>query len=728
MSTSVSTGFIMKFLLSSVLLFAFLIYTSLAQAKFRPPPVQKKSDTLKSEQLRQPISHNSANESRSTDTSKNILPVSEGSDSIELPIPDSIIIPLIDFNNQPVQDVLKMLSAQYGINMFVDPALKAKITLRFTNISLRKAIKFIIQENGYVFNVKNGIIQVTEPLPPPSPKEPEQVLKVTNNLLTVDLRKADLDSVIRWIVERAGRNIIPEKGLNVPLTAVFSNMEIDKGLKVLFETNGLELSRKEGTMYLIPAGGGFNQQAAEKSSRVKHFITVKDSLISFNVNNASIGDIIREIATQANLQVYMYNEISGSITARVEKVTIDDALENLLRNTTSTYWLSRNIYFFADKSAYEKKVIDLIPINYLQVDDIISMLPATITSKATIKKVKEYNAMLVEATTSDVIEQVKQFTKLIDKPIAQILIEAWVVEVKIDKLRKYGLKLFSKTDGSASAAKEYYPTFSGEYDRGAIVHFLKKFLNVSSNVTSAIPENFSAMVDVLENEGISNLISRPQIATLNGHAATITFGTTQFFTLEKEVVVPGNNGNVVQKVQERERIDVNMTLSVTPWVSSNNEVTMEISPTFDVPGNSPGFNLPPPINRRSLNSKVRVKNGEMIILGGLIGQSENQYIDKVPFLGDIPLMEWIFSTRKIEKSKTQLMIYLIPHVYYGSEKSIDPTSIDLKKLEIKSDILKKKKKRRLFRRKKSTEKDSKVSNSQISLNSIGIVDIFRAYQ
>jgi len=143
---------------------------------------------------------------------------------------------------------------------------------------------------------------------------------------------------------------------------------------------------------------------------------------------------------------------------------------------------------------------------------------------------------------------------------------------------------------------------------------------------------------------------------------------------------------------------------------------MEISPTFDVPGNSPGFNLPPPINRRSLNSKVRVKNGEMIILGGLIGQSENQYIDKVPFLGDIPLMEWIFSTRKIEKSKTQLMIYLIPHVYYGSEKSIDPASIDLKKLEIKTDIPKKKKRRRLFRRKKSTEKNYKVPGSQISFN------------
>jgi type II secretory pathway component GspD/PulD (secretin) len=105
---------------------------------------------------------------------------------------------------------------------------------------------------------------------------------------------------------------------------------------------------------------------------------------------------------------------------------------------------------------------------------------------------------------------------------------------------------------------------------------------------------------------------------------------------------------------------------------------MEISPTFDVPGASPGPNTPPPVNRRSLNSTVRVKSGEMIVLGGLIGESESQTIDKVPFLGSIPILKWIFSTKKTEKSKTQLMIYLIPHVYYGSEKNVNPSSIDLK--------------------------------------------------
>lgn len=698
----------MKFAKLIVLIIFCTPCISHTQTRFNPPPIPKKTntpqvlDTIRSVSQQQPVPFTATkseplNPAAPTDL-PTARPIVTASDSLELPVPDSIIIPLVDFNNQPIQDVLKLLSAPYGINLFVDPSLKAKITLRFTDIPLQKAIRFIIRENGYVFNVTNGIVQVTEPPAPSPPMGPEQILKVNNTFLTVDLKDAELDSVIRWIGERTGRNIIPEKGLKTPVTAFFSNMEIDKGIKVLFGINGLELSQKDGVSYLIPAGGGFNQLSPEQSSRVKHFITVKDGKVSFNVNNASIGDIIKEIATQADIQVYMYIELAGTITARVESISIDEAFESLLRNTTSTYWLSRNVYFFADKSTYEKKVVDLLPINYLQVDDVISLLPATITSKATIQKVKEYNAILIEASTSDIIEQARAFVSLLDKPIAQILIEAWVVEIKVDKLRQYGLDLFSKDNNGTTTPTQFYPVFSQEYNRNEIVRFLTKYLNVASNITSAIPSNFTAILNVLENEGVSNLISRPQIATLNGHAANITFGTTQFYTLEKEVVVPGNNGNVVQKVQEREKIDINMTLSVTPWVSANKEVTMDITPTFDVAGNSPGFNLPPPINRRTLNSTVRVKNGEMIILGGLISQSENQYIDKVPFLGDIPLVKWIFSTRKIEKSKTQLMIYLIPHVYYGSEKKVDPASINSHKFDINTDSYNKKKRHKLFRR------------------------------
>jgi type II secretory pathway component GspD/PulD (secretin) len=148
--------------------------------------------------------------------------------------------------------------------------------------------------------------------------------------------------------------------------------------------------------------------------------------------------------------------------------------------------------------------------------------------------------------------------------------------------------------------------------------------------------------------------------------------------LEKETVVTSDNNAIPIKDQRLETINVDMTLTVTPWVSGNNEVTMDVSPNFDVPGASNDPKIPPPVNRRSLRSTVRVKDGEMIVLGGLISESESITLNKVPLLGDIPFLKWIFSSKKKEKGKTQMMIYLIPHVYYGSEQAVEPKNVEIK--------------------------------------------------
>ena len=684
---------------SLIILCIFIVSTITAQSKFHPPKMAPKPDSSSQAQSQQqaealdsepaspvPATPQSAADSTAaaTQAAKGAGPLPESSvDSVALPIPDSIVIPLVDFNNQPIQDVLRLLSAPYGVNMSVDANLKAKVTIRLNKIKLKEAIAFIVRENGYHIRVRNSIIEVYQPAPPPPPPAPKpkvviQKFDIKDNMLSVDLKSANLDSVIRWIALRAGQNIIPERGMKMDISAFFSNMPLEKGLKLLFETNGLELSMIDGLYHLIPSGGGFNESSIEKPSRVKYFVGVKDGKISFNVSNATVNDMIKEIARQANLQIYMYGDINGSITAKVDSITIEEAFESLLRNTASTFWLSRGIYFFADKTAYEKKLVDVIPVNYLQAEEIIPLLPQAVTTKATIKTIKEYNAIIIEASTSDIIDQARDFVTLLDKPIAQVLIEAWVVEVSIDKLRQYGLKVFTSPASQLNQNWSYYPTLSAQYNRDQVVGFMQKYLNVSSAVTSILPTNFSLELDALENEGITNLISKPQIATLNGHSATITIGTTQYYYLQKSTVVPGSNSNVVETSQNEQKVDINMTLSVTPWVTSNDEVTMDIAPSFDVPGASSNSSLPPVVNRRSLNSKVRVKSGEMIILGGLIKAEVDKTTDKVPFLGSIPILGWFFSTKSTEIKKTQLMIYLVPHVYYGSERSIDPTTVDFK--------------------------------------------------
>jgi len=112
------------------------IITANAQIKFKPPKIKKQADTTQVQQQKQSSPVNPAVvPSVKADSSVDALKLRTLStaDSISLPVPDSIKIPLIDFNNQSIQDVLKLLSAPYNINMAVDPGLKAKVTLRLTN-------------------------------------------------------------------------------------------------------------------------------------------------------------------------------------------------------------------------------------------------------------------------------------------------------------------------------------------------------------------------------------------------------------------------------------------------------------------------------------------------------------------------------------------------------------------------------------------------------------------
>jgi len=106
-------------------------------------------------------------------------------------------------------------------------------------------------------------------------------------------------------------------------------------------------------------------------------------------------------------------------------------------------------------------------------------------------------------------------------------------------------------------------------------------------------------------------------------------------------------------------------LEITPWVSSSGEVTTEIHPEFNTPVGNFNSEVPPTINSRVLDSTVRLKDGETIILGGLIQDTESVNYNKVPILGDIPLLGKLFRNRSIDNSKSELIIFITPYVFYG---------------------------------------------------------------
>jgi type IV pilus assembly protein PilQ len=106
-------------------------------------------------------------------------------------------------------------------------------------------------------------------------------------------------------------------------------------------------------------------------------------------------------------------------------------------------------------------------------------------------------------------------------------------------------------------------------------------------------------------------------------------------------------------------------------VSASGEVTVEIHPEFKTPVGIFSSEIPPTINTRVIDSTVRLKDGETIILGGLIEEKESKSHSKVPILGDIPILGNLFRTSHKSIIKTELMIYITPHIFYGDESDTE---------------------------------------------------------
>ena len=180
-----------------------------------------------------------------------------------------------------------------------------------------------------------------------------------------------------------------------------------------------------------------------------------------------------------------------------------------------------------------------------------------------------------------------------------------------------------------------------------------------------LPANFYFKVQALEREGYARVRSRPQIATLSGHTANISVGTTQYYVLRSLYPITSPGGGLTGEVEQFEQVEANVSLEITPWVSASGDVTAEIKPRFATPVGVLNADVPPTINSREVNTTVRLRDGQTIIIGGLIQESQSEVEERVPFLGSIPLLGRLFRSTRVDKRTSELVVFITPHVFYG---------------------------------------------------------------
>ena len=298
------------------------------------------------------------------------------------------------------------------------------------------------------------------------------------------------------------------------------------------------------------------------------------------------------------------------------------------------------------------------------------------------------NALIISAEP-DAMQSLKEVIAQLDIRRAQVLVEAVIAEISSDKLAELGIQWL--IDGSGDGSIVGYTNFDSASFNGlsvselasAIVNetvpsSLGSGLNLALGSTSS-SVRFAALISALASDANTNVLSTPTIVTLDNEEAEIIIGqNVPFVTGTFTTSVDGGDG-VGNPFQTIERQDVGLTLRVKPQINEGNAIQLDINQEVSsVVPTATSLAQGPTTNKRSLKTNVLVEDGQVLVLGGLIDDQFDETIQKVPGLGDIPVIGGLFRYRQASKTKRNLMIFLHPVILRnaldGDERSADKYS------------------------------------------------------
>jgi type IV pilus assembly protein PilQ len=176
-----------------------------------------------------------------------------------------------------------------------------------------------------------------------------------------------------------------------------------------------------------------------------------------------------------------------------------------------------------------------------------------------------------------------------------------------------------------------------------------------------VTPNFYVTLQALESQGFLDMQSTPKLSTLNGHEATLSIGNTEYY-LEERTDIIGTQNPTQTTSQQYKSVNAELKIKIKPVVSGDEQITLDIEVLQSDFTERISKTAPPGSVNRNFTSQIRVKNQDMVLLGGLMEKRKNDSGTGVPVLSRIPVIKWIFSSRKHESSDSKLSVLIRPTI------------------------------------------------------------------
>jgi general secretion pathway protein D len=457
-------------------------------------------------------------------------------------------------------------------------------------------------------------------------------------------------------------------------------------IKPLLDRNDQAISFKENNTLAITAKPRTLESIAKMIDMLEEG-GVKTSTI-VQLKNANINDIFNNVSSMAK-NIFPQTINSEKVEILKAEATNAIILVGKEENTKRMIEYIRQLDVRGESVTQKMYVLELKNSNVEDMETLLNQLVAQMNNmvpstpgksgeksqKAMVVSDVERNALIILATAEQ-MKNIRETVERIDVPKAQVYVKARIVEINNNLAQQIGIRY--GFEGGAITSQGLYTAAANMGASSIMVSpTLLGFLNSQSVYTSGdtvVTENnrafefaqgisevfaLGAKLDLLKQNGAAHILSEPSVLCTNNKEAAIQVGQTQSILTQAQQSTQGQ-GNIINSYS---REDIGITLKVKPRLSSKNQVTLEVEAEIEdiLPGSSATSDRPT-TTKRKVTTNAIVKNGDTIILGGLIKSSGGENVTRVPVLGDIPVLGELFTSHSDANSKVNVVIYLTPYI------------------------------------------------------------------
>lgn len=591
----------------------------------------------------------------------------------------------ISVNEVRIQEFLRGLANSNGVNLAVAPDLNIGVINNFSDETLANILVYLCKEYELDIDFTGSILSIKKYNAPLVPIVKEiKPLKVSyrDSLLTLELEQDTLEKVIKKITQLTTNNVILAPDIrNKQVRGYYYQLPVKKALENMAYSNGLALTEKEKGIYIIgkpeehekKSTNSKTSQNNRSSSRGSRYsksgqssgrgfdLVVEEGLISLDAKNASVSDIINELSRELDINYFQFSDLSGSITANINNKPFDDLLSHLLQETKYTYKKEGDIYVMGERNAEGLRDLKVVKLQHRSVDDIVSSIPSEIKEGVEVHEFKELNSIILSGYSAQITE-IENFISQIDQIVPVVLIEVILLDIRKGKSITTGITA-GFGDSSVTGGGTLLPGVDFIFSSSSINQFLGNISAGTPINLGTVTPDFYLGLSAIDNTDNAKVRSMPKLATLNGHAANLSIGSTRYYSIETQNLV-GTQNPVVNSTVQYNSVQANLSVNIEPVVSGNDQVTLDIDVQISDFIGDPPANAPPPSATSSFQSMIRVKNDEMIVLGGIERIEKSESGTGIPYLSRIPILKWFFSSKSKSKNETVSIIFIKPTIVY----------------------------------------------------------------